>query len=30
MITIPKELYTSELVDIICIINEEYENKAHY
>lgn len=26
MITIPEELYTSELVDIICIPNEEYEN----
>jgi hypothetical protein len=26
MITLPKELYTSELVDIICIPNEEYEN----
>lgn len=26
MITLPEELYTSELVDIICIPNEEYEN----
>ena len=26
MITLPKELYTSELVNIICIPNEKYEN----